>query len=371
MNTITGMEAERVNQILKHAIDRLQILSYIPRCWDDDVVVDIKCQPVLNSLERLWMAEEQLKELESSSSANDGKDIGIIKQMHKAARTACRNFAADRDSLQVIMSRPELQSEDFTKFINYLNELKGQIMVRLTTTVEDEATNRTMLHDLTERERHFEDSREILQTKLNELREEKEQVSSGLDLTLRKLQNELQEITRHNNVEIETVQNEMSDAINKATSDHDVKMKQLTEKVAMLEKKAKQVVDTNKEEEQKMRKEKSRTEGALNEKIAEYDMHMRERTETMETLKADFERESEEYAILKEHFDKIDLDISRSAEEDSLLAAVSRREEFGKYVIFMAASDIQKIYRGRRDRATVDKIKSKSKKGGKKGKKGK
>lgn len=354
---------------LKHAIDRLQILSYIPRCWDDDVVVDIKCQPVLNSLERLWMAEEQLKELESST-ANDGKDIGIIKQMHKAARTACRNFAADRDSLQVIMSRPELQSEDFTKFINYLNELKGQIMVRLTTTVEDEAANRTMLHDLTERERHYEDSREILQTKLNELREEKDQVSTGLDQTLRKLQNELQEITRHNNVEMETVQSEMSDAINKATNDHEVKMKQLTEKVAMLEKKVKEVVEKNKEEEQKMRKEKSRTEGALNEKIAQYDTDMRERSETMEKMTGDFNKESKEYAVLKEHFDKIDLDLSRSEVEEDLLAAVKRREEFGKFVIFMAAATIQKIFRGRRDRAIVDKIKSKAKKGGK-GKKGK
>jgi septal ring factor EnvC (AmiA/AmiB activator) len=210
MNTLTAIEAERVNQILKHAIDRLQILSYIPASWDDDIVVDMKCQPVLSSLERLWMCEEQLKELDASLSAAAAangetgsggggvgvKDINILKQLHRICRATCRNFIADRPSLQTIMSRPELQSEDFSKFIRYLNELRSQIMSKLTTTVEDEAANRTLLHDLTERERHYEESRDVLQTKLNELRHEREHVSAGLDQTLRKLQHELHEITQ-------------------------------------------------------------------------------------------------------------------------------------------------------------------------------
>eukprot|EP01035_Chromulina_nebulosa_P023129 gene23129-29968_t len=95
MNTLTGIEAERVNQILKYAIDRLVVLSYVPLMWSDDIVVDITCQPVLNSLERLWIAEEQLKDLAGNSTSggsteggnnmnvsSGGKDIMIIKQMH-------------------------------------------------------------------------------------------------------------------------------------------------------------------------------------------------------------------------------------------------------------------------------------------------
>lgn len=199
MNTLTGIEAERVNQILKHAIERLQILSYIPTSWDDDIVVDIKCQPVLSSLEKLWIAEEQLKDMDNSlAAATGGKDILLIKQTHRACRATCRNFLADRASLQTVMGRPELQSEDFTKFIKYLNELKAQVLQRLTTTVEDEAANRALLHELTEKERLYEESRDVLQGKLSELREEKEQVSQGLDNTIRKLENEVKEITQVN-----------------------------------------------------------------------------------------------------------------------------------------------------------------------------
>jgi len=196
MNTLTGIEAERVNQILKHAIDRLQILSYVPTSWDDDLVVDLKCQPVLNSLERLWMCEEQLKEIDMSMGLEGVKDITTLKQAHRVCRATCRNLIADRDSLQVMMGRPELQSDDFSKFIKYLNELRSQVMQRLTTTVEDEAANRALLHDLTERERHFEESRDVLQNKLNDLRKERETVCNGLDQTIRKLQHELQDITQ-------------------------------------------------------------------------------------------------------------------------------------------------------------------------------
>ena len=41
MNTLTGIEAERVSQILRHAIDRLHIMSYVPTHWDDDLATGI------------------------------------------------------------------------------------------------------------------------------------------------------------------------------------------------------------------------------------------------------------------------------------------------------------------------------------------
>lgn len=198
MNTLTGIEAERVSQILRHATDRLQILSHVPTMWDDDILSDINCTAVSASLDRQWMAEEQLKDIGDmvGSAEVGGKEIAILKQVHRSARATCRNLMADRESLQVLMTRPETQSEDFTKFIRYLIELKAHVYGRLTTTVEDEASNRTTLHDLTERERHLEESQTALQAKLDEVREEKEHVVFGLDQTLRKLQLELQDITQ-------------------------------------------------------------------------------------------------------------------------------------------------------------------------------
>jgi hypothetical protein len=368
MNTLTGIEAERVNQILKHAVERLQILSYIPTTWDDDVVVDITCQPVLNSLEKLWMAEEQVRETqESMDAANGGKDIVLIKSMHRACKVACRNLLADRASLQVLMGRPELQADDFVKFIKYLNEARSQVLTKLTTTVEDELNNRNVLQDLTEKERQYEESRDVLQAKLNDVKEEKEQVTKGLDHTIKKLQNELHDITQHNNFELEAVQKEMNEAINKATADHELRMRQLQDRVDAMERSVNEVVAKNKDEEQRLRKEKSRMEHALNAKIAQYDEDMALRSATLAELNDHLTVESAEYAVLKEHFDKIDADISRNDEEERILAAVKRRELFGNRVLFLAAANVQKIQRGKTARAAYEKMKAKMKKG-KKGK---
>lgn len=70
-----------------------------------------------------------------------------------------------------------------------------------------------------------------------------------------------------------------------------------------------------------------------------------------------FAVESTEYAALKEHFDRIDLDIGRRDQEELILEALQRREDFGMYVLFRAAANIQKIHRGRMAREAVNKIK--------------
>jgi hypothetical protein len=147
MNTLTGIEAERVSQILRHAIDRLHILSYVPTRWDDDLATGISCDPVLASLEKQWIAEDQLKMI-TDNVMEGGKDIAAVKQAHRATRATCRNLLVERDSLQILMNRPEVQSEDFLRFLKILSELKSQINDRMTTTVEEEASNRTVLQVL-------------------------------------------------------------------------------------------------------------------------------------------------------------------------------------------------------------------------------
>ena len=235
MNTLTGIEAERVNQILKHAADRLQILAYLPLHWDDDLFAEINCQPVTAALEKQWVAEEALQEIFEMGSTDGGRELSAIKACGKASRSPCRQLQADRASLQKVMDRPETQSDDLVKFIKYLNELKTHINIRLTTTVEDEAANRTLLHELTEKERKMEESKEALQAKLNEVKEEKERVSFQLDQTLRKLQTELTDLSQNNAHELESVRKDMEDALDKASTDQESRMRQLQDQVETIE----------------------------------------------------------------------------------------------------------------------------------------
>jgi predicted nucleic acid-binding Zn-ribbon protein len=163
-------------------------------------------------------------------------------------------------------------------------------------------------------------------------------------------------------------QKEMNEAIAKATADHELRMRQLQDRVDAMERQVHEVVEKNKEEEQRMRREKSRIESALNSKISQYDEDMDSRQKTLNEFQTKFAEESSRFGALKEHFDKIDADMARMTEEDTLLAAVRRREEFGAIIVFRAAASIQKIFRGRQARKVVAAMKAKSKKG-KKGKK--
>lgn len=369
MNTLTGIEAHRVDAILKHSLDQLQTLSYVPVQWDENVVDHIPNQPVINSLTKTWQAEEQLKTLGEAgpSDLGGGKDIQLIKQAHRANRGTCRNLMGDRDSLQILMDNCEV-SEELQQFVRYLNELKTQMYDRMTTTVEDEAANRSLLHDLTERERLMEETRDALQNKLQEVRQEKDHVTFSLDQTTRKTQVELQDIKQSNQQELETVERDMSEAITKAAADHDVRLRQLQDQVGGMQRAATETIEKNRDEEQRMRKDKSRSEHALNAKIAQYDEDMSSRKTVYDSLSRKYEEELAEYSVLKEYFDKIDADIGLAKEEDEILGLVKRRRDFGDRVVFNAVQAIQKIVRGKLGRIAVAKLKPKGKKG-KKGKK--
>ena len=82
MNTLTSIEAERVLQILRHAVDRLHLLKYVPTSWDNELCKEIKCAPVVGSIERLWDSEDQLLAvLEHISPEIGGRDISLTKQV--------------------------------------------------------------------------------------------------------------------------------------------------------------------------------------------------------------------------------------------------------------------------------------------------
>lgn len=163
----------------------------------------------------------------------------------------------------------------------------------------------------------------------------------------------------------------MNDAINKATFDHEQRVKQLQEQNDLTEKKYAEMMERNREEELRLRREKTRVETSLSAKISSYDTDMAEKKRILDELKSSYEMELKEYAELKEHFDRVDEDIGRSKEEEDVLSAVVMREQFGLWVLDQAAATIQKIVRGRIARFMVAKLKAKKNKKGKKGGKSK
>lgn len=85
------------------------------------------------------------------------------------------------------------------------------------------------------------------------------------------------------------------------------------------------------------------------------------------------EEEREELAILQDHFDRVDASGRQRDAEEETLAVVRAKVAKAMGVVDGAATLIQSLFRGGRDRVEYQKAKKKAKKGGKgkKGKKGK
>ena len=160
----------------------------------------------------------------------------------------------------------------------------------------------------------------------------------------------------------------MSDAITKAASDHELRMRQLQDQLDALERQCTETIEHNGQEEQRLRREKNREENKLKEKISLYDEDMERLRNQLGDLTKTFQEESDEYAVLKEYFDKIDADLAREAAEVDVMKAIQRRESWAKSVLDTAASNILRILRGRKARKEIEALKKKGAKG-KKGKK--
>lgn len=377
MNTLTGIEAERVNQILKHGIYRMNILSNVPIVKDDEFLLSSHRDVVRKSLERLWSLESEVKdELESSFQYTD---FEMIKQLHAASKSVVRNISEDTEYFNYINSKRSISegigeapdNNSVQDLIKMLDKLRERVLIRITSTVENETQNRIQYRELVERERKFQDMKTILMKKLDEVLQEKEKVTLDLDTHIRKLQLEIQQLTQLSSMSIKEVESEMNNSIQKVIEDHNNQKIQLDIKLNSSEKQMTLLIDKNKEEESKLRREKIKNENVLSQKISQYDSAMQKLTYELDDLNRDFILESKEYDSLVHHYHTLDLDAEKSEEEARLLNALQKRSEFGKWVIDIAIVRIQALVRGRRARLIVVKMRSKSKKAKKSKKKSK
>ena len=97
----------------------------------------------------------------------------------------------------------------------------------------------------------------------------------------------------------------MNDAITTATAAHELRMRQLQDQVDGMERQLAEILERNKDEELRMRKEKSRAEVVVAGKIAQYDEDMAQRKVQLEELTTAYKAESAEYSVLKVYYDQV------------------------------------------------------------------
>ena len=254
------------------------------------------------------------------------------------------------------------------RLISDLGELAGIAFRKLSTTVEEEATNALTLRELTDRSKSAEKDRDSLQQNLGFQRAEKDREVASLGQQISKLRAELNDCERSNRMEVEGIEASAREGVEKARIGHDEKVQVLTVETAQRKEKMAKWRSDHKDAEAGLRKRKAKLEMDLKILIKKYDADMNEKQDAITKLSDKFAKESEELKLLQEHFDKVDADAATSAMENKTLEGVEEMERAARGLLDDAAAVIQKRARGISGRVEVAKLKKK--KGGK-GKKGK
>eukprot|EP00752_Nemacystus_decipiens_P005348 g4849.t1 len=292
-----------------------------------------------------------------------------LEQIYQSTRTWCRTLRRYPNATEVLIAfaRKNPRPQSGILFNQYLSDLTGIMYRRLSTTT----ANKNLLHDLTECEKLAEDERDALQQTLHATRTEKQREVGALGATIKKRREELQEVTHTNAVEMDSIKTKAAEAVAKAKEDHEKKGRALTERIERLAKETGEAAELHQQEETAARKKKAKVEVELAGVVSKYDRDMAAKTAQIEEIKAKMQEEREELAILQDHFDRVDASGRQQAAEEETLAAVRSKVAKAMGVVDGAATKIQSLFRGGRDRVEYQKAKKKAKKGGKKGKKGK
>jgi hypothetical protein len=193
MNVVTRSEADAILRLFQHSFEELDLLSRIPIVHDLALVNSLDpSSELLPHLEKLWECEKLLSQIESTSLLFDSKDISLLRNSHRYLRLVSK-MALNEENI-IVQHRPQA-SEGFIEFIQTLNQLSEQIYSKLTCTIENEEQNLNEIHELGDKTRLLEETKRILESKIQELAKQKEIQLNDLEETKLKLQKELNELS--------------------------------------------------------------------------------------------------------------------------------------------------------------------------------
>ena len=373
MNKLTNMEAQRVINCLEDSLDRLNLLSYVPAGNPDRRLLEAFAVDNATQLLKQVQAEWQLEEAYVMSAARhgargtDAQTNEITEQLQTTIRQVCRSLKKNPAAVETLYGQGDgARTESFSQFHSMLSDLTIVTYRKLATTMEEEATSETRMHDLIERERSAEDERDALQKTLQVQRIERDQEASSIDSLMTKLKAELHDITQNNEMERESIHQESKERRSEANTDYEAKMKKLQDRSDQLTQELATKKEKHREDEGSLRKRKEKKEAELGAKIAEFDKAMIGKKQEIEDLKVLMKKEEQEYKELKEFFDRVDRNEEEHQNERRILAAYKKKKDDAEKILDYAAVQFQKLYRGNEGRKQVKALGKKGKKGKKK-----
>jgi hypothetical protein len=366
MHKLSHVEAQRVLGVLGETCDRLGRLSVVPLRGSADVLRALessKCMGVLSALESQLQLEEALS-VERERYPNKESGSGLEKRVRANTRALCRALGDDAEAVSVLsqvmaeekQSDPEPEESgvgvcsSLEGLQGLLVELESVVLTMLTTTVEDEHSQKVLCQTILAREREAEENRQALEHQLAIARRNRRRMVSELDAQVSKLRGELRTSQACFADEEAALEREIKSSTERLVGSHRVAVDRLAAEESKLEERRAQFATEVEAEELLLAKKKSKYEAEVNALVAKYDADMSSKQAEIDELQQQYEADKRRLRQLEEHFSAVDDENARvAAEEEQWRAYLSSRSAEDNR-LDNAALMLQKLYRGFRAR---------------------
>merc|ERR1719235_2953606 len=254
--------------------------------------------------------------------AIDNDDVReTLERLQKNTRELCRKMKDKPTIVADLRNFQETRPANVVQLLRTLADMQDVTLKRLTTTVEEENSRKELLQLYLEREQAASAKRSLLEKDLAHIRREREKASSQRTEQITKLKADLHDVEENT----EAKQNQLLRQHEKMMKEHLEKHKTLEarfdEEILKLKLKFKELKETDKEAEIGKISKKRRGENDLMGVIQGYDSTISELKTDYEAQVIDYEKEQKELKELEEHFEKVDAENARLAQEEQIVAA--------------------------------------------------
>lgn len=255
------------------------------------------------------------------------------------------------------------QKEEIDGLVSLLEQHRESMVESLATTVEEDAAYDKALRRYQELYEDAVKEQKELQQRLSIQRTRHGRVSTTLEGNLSTLRNEYDTAVSHHAEREMAVDQSQDEEIRSIQSEHRQQMDALSTQKAALEIQLNQILIQYKDEEDGLVAERLELQGVIDCRSSSHAEKIKKVQSQADDCKRRMDAEAKERERLQNHFDLIDENERIRLEEEARLRRVVELEEEADRILNHGATQLQKLYRGMRDRAVVAKLKSKKSKG--------
>lgn len=276
----------------------------------------------------------------------------------KEANNCITSYHDEADGKHININQSEVDG-----LISLLQKHKESLVESLATTVEEDAAHDKALRRYQELYEDAVKEQKELQQRLFIQRTRHDRVTTTLEGNLSTLRNEYDTAVRHHTEREKAIDQSQDEEIRSILSEHRQQMDALSTQKAALEIQLNQTIVQYKDEEDGLVAKRLELQDVIDSGSTSHTEKMKKIQSQADDCERRMDAEAKERERLQNHFDLIDENERIRLKEEAILQRVVELEEEADRILNHGATQLQKLYRGMRDRAVVAKLKGKKSKG--------